>query len=137
MSAELFEQRADLEDRKRQLEADLEITKDTIKSVNVSILTWMDANGVYQFKTDRYTIGTNTTLWASAANVEIAAKALEEAGHGELCKLSINGQSLSAVIREMKRGNGLPESLQEAVNMGAIKISESPEIRLTQKKEKV
>lgn len=105
----LLAHRANLETTKRQLEADLETTKEAIKVADEQLLEEWAERGVSSMKAHGFTFYLSLQLWAGHKGDKAATvRALKRNGLKEVVREDYNTQTLSAVIRGMVKEANLP-----------------------------
>lgn len=121
----------ELTKRKREIKAELDMVESDLKTLNQRVIEYLDGQGVDSVRVGGRTVYVNRMIYASFAGVDPAVyiPALEAAGMGALVQPKVDGQRLSAAVREFDNGQDrlspeeiqarLPESLR-----GLVKISE-------------
>lgn len=110
MNTELFRQYLALKDRRATLESEVEEIKDKMLMLTDQIMNELIDNGVDNIKVDGRTIYPKKQLYASASRLTDQLKTeLEREGATDLIEEKINGNRLSAFIREYMREKGINE----------------------------
>lgn len=123
-----IKRRAELENRKREMKEALDRINDEIRALDTEIVVSMIDSDLSSIKGNDYTFYLKNTIWASAADVDGLSPILESVGRGDLVKQTINGQALSAFVREIEGNDELIKAMEPAVDAGYIKITERVEL---------
>ena len=128
-----------LSKRKEELEGNLEGIKKRMAELKVKLSEQFINSGVQNCTVDGKNVYLSRQIWAkfvagdSEDETSLAVQRLKDHGLGWLVKPSVNGQTLSAWIREEEKQSDLPYDLfVEYVNKtfgGAIGLSEVFDIR--------
>ena len=115
-AAELYRQKADLEAQLAQVKA-------KIAGLSEPAMDWMIEQGLIRAPFDGLgTLHMRQEVWASIkpdAPVYLVKEAIAAAGHNpaDIIKEKANTQTLSAFIRELQAGEGVPEELSNLLNI--------------------
>jgi hypothetical protein len=112
-----------LDDRRRQLEAEIDSVKAEVAELEQLLLPEFERNGVERVSIDGKTIYLERKLWAKAKDGDKAAvcKALKRCRLGDYVEETFNTNSLSAYVRELDReGRDLPPSLREVLEVSEV-----------------
>lgn len=131
---------ADLDQRRKGLEDDIEHVKEQISEIEQAVLDEMADEGVRSLKVTRSdrteaTIRIDRRIWASAKdNHAAAAEEFKAMGMEEFVTTTVNGARLSAWIREEfdPKNRTAPDEIAEALPdglKGKLTISEKVNLR--------
>jgi hypothetical protein len=112
-----------LEERRRQLEAEIDAIKAEAAQLEESLLPQFEQTGLEKVSIDGRTVYIERKLWAKAKDGDKAAvcKALKRAHLGDYVEETFNTNSLSAYVRELDReGRPLPPSLREVLEVSEV-----------------
>jgi hypothetical protein len=112
-----------LEERRRQLEAEIDSIKAEAADLEQRLLPQFEQSGMERVAIDGRTVYVERKLWASAKNGDKQAlcKALKRARLSEFVQETFNSQSLSALVREWDRdGRPMPPSLREVLEVSEV-----------------
>jgi len=112
-----------LEERRRQLEAEIDSIKAEAADLEQRLLPQFEQSGMERVTIDGRTVYVERKLWASAKNGDKQAlcKALKRARLSEFVQETFNSQSLSALVREWDRdGRPMPPSLREVLEVSEV-----------------
>ena len=115
-AAELYRQKADLEAQLTQVKA-------KIAELSEPAMDWMIEQGLIRAPFDELgTLHMRQEVWASVrsdASITAVKAAIAAAGHNpdDIIKEKANAQTLSAFIRELQAGEGVPEELSNLLNI--------------------
>jgi hypothetical protein len=112
-----------LEERRRQLEAEIDTLKAEAAELEMSLLPQFEQGGLERVSIDGRTVYIERKLWAKAKEGDKAAvcKALKRAHLGDYVEETFNTNSLSAYVRELDReGRPLPPSLREVLEVSEV-----------------
>ncbi|MFH1184489.1 MAG: hypothetical protein V1755_05560 [Chloroflexota bacterium] len=104
--------------RKAKLDAEVESVDAQMKKLHDSLVTYYIENGVQRLNVDGRTVYLHKQTWASLKDTVAGVAAFKSAGLGDMCKESINGQTLSAWVREQLDGKDIPAD--SAVNLADL-----------------
>ncbi len=130
---------------KQDLEAKVEGIKIKIATMEASLIEYFQNNGLQNISKGKSTVYLQRTLFASLTDKDAGYAKLREHGHGELVKDNVNGNTLSAWVRErisdyekehpdeintddLNKRLGLPDDLQNL-----IRVSEKYSVRVRSK----
>lgn len=110
-----------LDNRKAELEAELEEVKRERGQLQELLIDQMAEQGLQSLKADGRTIYVRREIWASAQDI----KALEEfPATAGFVKPSVNGNTLSAYVRELPRDEWdtplVPDQIKDAVRVSIV-----------------
>lgn len=125
--------------RKADLDAEIKSVEAQMKKLHDALVTYYIENNVQRLNVDGRTVYLHKQVWASLKDAAAGVQAFKAAGLGDMCKESINGQTLSAWVREQLDGKDIPAD--SAVNLAdlldqpqevkdALKISEVVSLRV-------
>lgn len=110
MNMEVFKQYLFWKDKKTDAEREVEEAKERMEFFQGLIMDELVENGVDKVSVDGRLIFPKRQLFASAMSLtDEFRQALADNGATDLVQESINGQRLSAFVREMMRDNGIEE----------------------------
>lgn len=110
MNMEVFKQYLFWKDKKTDAEREVEEAKERMEFFQNLIMEELVENGVDKVSVDGRLIFPKRQLFASAMSLtDEFRQALADNGATDLVQESINGQRLSAFVREMMRDNGIEE----------------------------
>ena len=114
---------AQLKDSKRVLEAEIDKLKDELRAMELRILDHFADEGIQSLKIDTgFTVYLRGQWWARPTDGDYprACAALEAAGLGAMVHETVNIQTLSAYVREVKKEDisaDLPSTLDGAIDI--------------------
>ena len=107
-----------LENRKRELEAQVkEIKEEQAQISEVLIDAMLDAD-IQSFKVSGKTVYLHSQIWAKVEDKDKAMALLQETGYGDLVKPTYNSNQLSALVREL--GEDLPEEWEGVIEANPV-----------------
>ena len=112
-----------LEERRRQLEAEVDTIKAEATELEQRLLPQFEQEGFEKISIDGRTVYVERKLWAKARDGNKAAvcKALKRARLGDYVEETFNTNSLSAYVRELDREERrLPPSLREVLEVSEV-----------------
>lgn len=110
MNMEVFKQYLFWKDKKTDAEREVDEAKERMEFFQGLIMDELVENGVDKVSVDGRLIFPKRQLFASAMSLtDEFRQALADNGATDLVQESINGQRLSAFVREMMRDNGIEE----------------------------
>ena len=112
-----------LEERRRQLETEIDIVRSEAAQLEQLLLPEFERNGLEKVSFDGRTVYLERKLWAKAKDGNKAAvcKALKRAHLGDFVEETFNTNSLSAYVRELDREDRpLPPSLRDVVEISEV-----------------
>ena len=112
-----------LEERRRQLEAEIDTLKAEAAELEQALMPQFEQAGIERVSVDSRTVYVERKLWASAKNGDRQAlcKALKRARLSQFVQETFNSQSLSALVREWDRdGRPMPPSLREVLEVSEV-----------------
>jgi hypothetical protein len=112
-----------LEERRRQLEAEIDTIKAEAAELEALLLPQFEQSGMERVAIDGRTVYIERKLWAKARDGDKAAvcKALKRCRLGDYVEQTFNSNSLSAYVRELDReGRPLPPSLREVLEVSEV-----------------
>ncbi len=112
-----------LDDRRRQLETEIDKVKAEVAELEQLLLPAFERDGVERVSIDGKTVYLERKLWAKAKDGDKAAvcKALKRTHLGDYVEETFNTNSLSAYVRELDReGRPLPPSLGEVLEVSEV-----------------
>lgn len=123
MNSEQLKRFVALEERRRELEGEIDRIKAEATELESSLMPQFEQAGIERVSIDGRTVFIERRLWASAKNGDKLAvcKALKRARLSEFVQESFNSQSLSALVREWDReGRPVPPSLREVLEVSEV-----------------
>jgi hypothetical protein len=122
MNLDIFRYYLELKNKKALIEAELDDIKTNMEALSVRINDELVDNGIDNIKLDGYTIYPKLQLYASAQLTPENKPLFVEHGLGDMIKETINGNSMSAYVREFMKDSQmtidqLPEWLRDNVSM--------------------
>lgn len=120
---ELHIQYTDLEQQLETIETEMAILKS-------EILQHFSENEIQNTSIAGFTIYRTSKKYASAKNIKELAPILKRYGMESIIAPAINGQTLSAWIRELEKKGPLPDDLQQAETNGWLKVTRTPMIAM-------
>jgi len=123
MNTEELKRFVALEERRRQLEAEVETLKTEAAELEQRLLPQFEQEGFEKITVDGRTVYVERRLWAKAKDGDKAAvcKALKRARLGDYVEETFNTNSLSAYVRELDREERpLPPSLREVLEVSEV-----------------
>jgi hypothetical protein len=87
--------------KREKLEADLKEVKAKMKDMEESLIDYFQSHGLSNMKQGDRTVYTHRQVFASMPDKATGTALLKEHGHGDLVKEDVNGQRLSAWVREL------------------------------------
>ena len=112
-----------LEERRRQLETEIDTVKAEAAQLEELLLPEFERNGLEKVSIDGCTVYLERKLWAKAKDGDKAAvcKVLKRARLGDFVEETFNTNSLSAYVRELDREEKpLPPSLREVLEISEV-----------------
>ncbi len=112
-----------LEERRRQLEAEIETVKAQTSELEQALLPQFEQSGMERVSIDGRTVYIERKLWAKAKDGDKPAvcKALKRCRLGDYVEETFNTNSLSAYVRELDReGRPLPPSLATVLDVSEV-----------------
>jgi len=112
-----------LEERRRQLEAEIDTLKAEAAELEQALMPQFEQAGIERVSVDGRTVYVERKLWAKARDGDKAAvcKALKRCRLGDYVEETFNTNSVSAYIRELDReGRPLPASLREVLEVSEV-----------------
>jgi hypothetical protein len=112
-----------LEERRRQLEAEVDTIKTETAELEQRLLPQFELEGFEKISIDGRTVYVERKLWAKAKDVNKAAvcKALKRARLGDYVEETFNTNSLSAYVRELDREDRpLPLGLRDVLEVSEV-----------------
>lgn len=123
MNTEELKRFVSLEERRRQLEAEIDTIKAEAAELEGVLLPQFEQGGFEKVSIDGRTVYVERKLWAKAKDGDKTAvcQALKRARLGDYVEETFNTNSLSAYVRELDReGRPLPPSLREVLEVSEI-----------------
>ena len=123
MNTEELKRFVALEERRRQLEAEVDTIKAEATELEQRLLPQFEQEGFEKISVDGRTVYVERKLWAKARDGNKAAvcKALKRARLGDYVEETFNTNSLSAYVRELDREERpLPPSLREVLEVSEV-----------------
>ena len=123
MNTEELKRFVALEERRRQLEAEVETIRAEATELEQRLLPQFEQEGFEKISIDGRTVYVERKLWAKARDGNKAAvcKALKRARLGDYVEETFNTNSLSAYVRELDREERpLPPSLREVLEVSEV-----------------
>ena len=123
MNTEDLKQFIALDERRRQLEAEIDTVKAEAAQLEQALLPEFERDGLERVSIDGKTVYLERKLWAKAKDGDKAAvcKALKRAHLGDYVEETFNTNSLSAYVRELDREDReLPPSLREVLEISEV-----------------
>lgn len=112
-----------LEERRRQLETEIDAIKAEAAQLEQMLLPEFERSGLEKVSIDGRTVYLERKLWAKAKDGDKAAvcKALKRAHLGDFVEETFNTNSLSAYVRELDREErSLPPSLRDVLEISEV-----------------
>jgi len=112
-----------LEERRHQLEAEVDTIKAEAAELESRLLPQFEQSGTERIAIDGRTVYVERKLWAKAKDGDKTAvcKALKRAHLGDYVEETFNSNSLSAYVRELDREERpLPPSLREVLEVSEV-----------------
>lgn len=112
-----------LEERRRQLEAEVDAVKAEAAQLEELLLPQFEQAGLERVSIDGRTVYIERKLWAKAKDGDKAAvcKALKRCRLGDYVEETFNTNSLSAYVRELDREDRpLPPNLREVLEISEV-----------------
>ncbi len=112
-----------LEERRRQLEAEVDAVKAEAAQLEELLLPQFEQAGLERVSIDGRTVYIERKLWAKAKDGDKAAvcKALKRCRLGDYVEETFNTNSLSAYVRELDREDRpMPPSLREVLEISEV-----------------
>ena len=112
-----------LEERRRQLETEVDSIKAEAAELESRLLPQFEQSGTERIAIDGRTVYVERKLWAKAKDGDKAAvcKALRRARLGDYVEETFNTNSLSAYVRELDREERpLPSSLRDVLEVSEV-----------------
>jgi hypothetical protein len=112
-----------LEERRRQLETEIDAVKAEAAELEGTLLPQFEQSGLEKVTIDGRTVYVDRKLWAKAKNGDKPAvcKALKRAHLGDFVEETFNTNSLSAYVRELDREEKqLPPSLRDVLEVSEV-----------------
>ena len=112
-----------LEERRRQLETEVDSIKAEAAELESRLLPQFEQSGTERIAIDGRTVYVERKLWAKAKDGDKAAvcKALRRARLGDYVEETFNSNSLSAYVRELDREERpLPSSLRDVLEVSEV-----------------
>lgn len=110
-----------IDERRRALEDEIQQLKEERRQIEETLLEELAEAGVDQIKADGRTLYTRSEIWASAQDIG-ALRAYPDTA--PLIKETVNGQTLSAWVRELERTDEgdpvVPQELQDAIKVSKV-----------------
>lgn len=109
-----------LEDKRRELEAELAAVKEAQAPLHDRVLEWFVQAGIQRTTMHGMTCWVQRLVWAGAkdGNTPRLVEALQDVGLEDLVKEAVNTQTLSAYVREQERnGADMPAVLADAMQV--------------------
>ena len=123
MNTEELKRFISLEERRRQLETEIDTVKAEAAQLEQLLLPEFERSGVEKVSMDGRTVYLERKLWAKAKDGNKAAvcKALKRAHLGDFVEETFNTNSLSAYVRELDREERpLPSSLRDVLEVSEV-----------------
>ena len=123
MNTEELKRFVALEERRRQLEAEVDAVKAEAAELEQRLLPQFEQGGFEKISIDGRTVYIERKLWAKARDGDKAAvcKALKRCRLGDYVEETFNTNSLSAYVRELDReGRALPPSLAAVLDVSEV-----------------
>ncbi len=123
MNTEELKRFVALEERRRQLETEVDTVKAESAELEQRLLPQFEQEGFEKISIDGRTVYVERKLWAKAKDGDKAAvcKALKRARLGDYVEETFNTNSLSAYVRELDREDrALPPSLREVLEVSEV-----------------
>jgi len=123
MNSEQLKRFVALEERRRQLEEEIDQLKAEAVELEQALMPQFEQAGIERVSIDGRTVYVERKLWASAKNGDKQAlcKALKRARLSQFVQETFNSQSLSALVREWDRdGRPMPPSLREVLEVSEV-----------------
>lgn len=120
INSQKLEQFIQLNEQKKQLEAELEKVKDTIAELQTILLDQFGDNGMSKISLNGSTVFLKRQLWASAKDGDYkrACQALIDSGLDHLVNTRFDTNSLSSFVREQDElGIELPTLLKDTIKV--------------------
>ena len=86
--------------QKADLDAELKSVKAKMKKLELGLIDFFTENGMQSSNVDGRTCYLHRQVWASLKDKDAGAEVFKRCGLGDMVKESINGQTLSAWVRE-------------------------------------
>ena len=127
-----------LTERKKVLKTELDMIESELKGLQDRVIEYLREQHIDRLSTGGKTVYVHRMVYASFAGVDpsVYIPALEAAGMGALVQPKVDGQRLSAAVREFDDGNNplSPEEIRERLPeqlRSIVKISEvyTPRVR--------
>jgi hypothetical protein len=123
MNTEELKQFVALEERRRQLEAEVDTIKAEAAELEGRLLPQFEQSGMERVSIDGRTVYVERKLWAKAKDGDKGAlcKALKRCRLGDYVEETFNTNSLSAYVRELDReGKPLSPALAAALDVSEV-----------------
>ena len=130
MDMTLLKEFAALETARRALEVRLKAVKERIAALKPGLIEMFAASGLQNVTLNGLVVYLRKDLWASAdhSDADRLAAAFEAAGIGWMLKSTVNGQTVSAWVREQETNETGTPVLPDAL-AGVVKVSEVFDLR--------
>lgn len=124
IAIELVQKFTKLTKQKRELEAQLKMVTELVNDVGYQLTEQFSAEGVQSIRTDEGLVFLKRDIYASIPeDKEAAYAAFKSAGLGDMVKEGINGNTLSAWVRELETEPGefdLPEAVMQHIRISEV-----------------
>jgi hypothetical protein len=123
MNTEELKRFVALEERRRQLETEIDSIKAEAAELEERLLPQFEQTGMERVSIDGRTVYVERKLWAKAKDGDKPAvcKALKRCHLGDYVEETFNTNSLSAYVRELDReGRSLPPSLAAVLDVSEV-----------------
>ena len=124
IAIELVQKFTKLTKQKRELEAQLKMVTELANDVGYQLTEQFSAEGVQSIRTDEGLVFLKRDIYASIPeDKEVAYDAFRAAGLGDMVKEGINGNTLSAWVRELETEPGefdLPEAVAQYIKVSEV-----------------
>ena len=112
-----------LEERRRQLEAEIDTIKAEVAELEQRLLPQFEQGGLQRVSIDGRTVYVERRIWAKArdGNKSAVCRALKRCHLGDYVEETFNTNSLSAYVRELERdGRPMPPSLAKVLEVSEV-----------------
>jgi len=94
--------------QKAELDAEIKRVKASMAKMTDALIAYYVENNVQSQNVDGRTVYLHRQVWASLKDAQEGVAAFKAAGLGDMVKESVNGQTLSAWVREQLDGKDMP-----------------------------
>jgi len=106
-----------LHKQKKQLEAELKDTKESIAKVEEALINSLLDNGMEKISLNGHTAYINNTTWAKISDKERAIELLKDEGYGDYIKEGYNSQQISRLLRDFEENEqDIPASFKGIID---------------------